>query len=67
MLIKKDDDNSRWLLTCFYGHPDKNKRMEAWQLLQSFKLVNMDWCVIEDFNEVLSHDERVGGMTKSEN
>ncbi|XP_042964718.1 uncharacterized protein LOC122298940 [Carya illinoinensis] len=67
VLMKNDESNVNWVLTCFYGHPKTNKRREAWQLLQSFNPSDMGWGIIGDFNEILSHDEKVGGRVRSEN
>ncbi|XP_042958110.1 uncharacterized protein LOC122293656 [Carya illinoinensis] len=66
VIVKSEEDNSSWLLTCFYGHPEINRRKETWELLQSFNPRNMGWGVIGDFNEILSHDEKVGGRIRAE-
>ena len=58
---------NKWLLTCFYGHPEASQRRRSWDLLKSFKNVFSSWCVIGDFNEILSNDEKVGGSVRSEN
>lgn len=53
--ISEDDDKSKWLLTTFYGHPDRGKRKESWKLLANLKPSNnVAWCVLGYFNEVVS-------------
>ncbi|XP_042962443.1 uncharacterized protein LOC122296709 [Carya illinoinensis] len=59
--------NFKWLLTCFYGHPNSNLRKQAWSLLSSFKPGDEGWGVIGDFNEILFNDEKVGGKPRNEN
>jgi hypothetical protein len=43
-----------WKLTCFYGHPDVRKRVEAWNLLRHLSQLDpIPWMCIGDFNEIL--------------
>lgn len=65
--ISSEEDRSRWLLTCYYGHPETHKRAEAWDMLASLKPKGAQgWCVLGDFNEILTHDENVGGRPRQE-
>jgi hypothetical protein len=51
-----------WRFTGFDGHPDPNKRDEAWNLLKFLSRLTPDpWFCIRDFNEVLSPSEKWGG------
>lgn len=59
--ITEGEGNERWLLTGFYGHPKTVKRAEAWNLLLSLR---PRWCVVWDINEILAHDEKVGGKPR---
>ena len=57
-------DKSQWKLTGFYGHPDPSKRMEAWNLLRHIARIEpMPWVCFGDFNEILSADEKYGGVS----
>ncbi|XP_041000998.1 uncharacterized protein LOC121246780 [Juglans microcarpa x Juglans regia] len=57
----------RWVLTGFYSHPEASKRKETWRLLSLIKPVEqMPWCIIGDFNKVLSQEEKEGGMPRPE-
>ncbi|XP_050238293.1 uncharacterized protein LOC126687780 [Mercurialis annua] len=51
-----------WRLTVFYGCPERNRRRDSWKIIQDLSLVNsLPWCIIGDFNDILSHDEKRGG------
>ncbi|XP_059428616.1 uncharacterized protein LOC132162400 [Corylus avellana] len=54
-----------WKFTSFYGHPEANKRREAWGLLRY--LVTMapePWIYLGDFNEILYVSEKLGGKDR---
>lgn len=54
-------------LTGFYGHLDIPSRHLSWQLLECLNsLSTMDWFVIGDFNEMLSHSDKKGGRPQAE-
>ncbi|KAF5471486.1 hypothetical protein F2P56_008274 [Juglans regia] len=63
----EEEGEKKWLLTCFYGQPDTNKRKESWSLLNSLKpAANIGWCIVGDFNEILTNDEKWGGRARPE-
>ncbi|XP_041009372.1 uncharacterized protein LOC121253428 [Juglans microcarpa x Juglans regia] len=65
--VTNEEGNERWLLTGFYGQPETSLREEAWKLLASLRLNDgVGWCVVGDFNEILTHDEKVGGKQRQE-
>ncbi|XP_042974736.1 uncharacterized protein LOC122306373 [Carya illinoinensis] len=67
VLVNDTQCNFKWLLTCFYGHPNANLRKQTWDLLSSFKPSEGGWGVIGDFNEILLNDEKEGGRGRNEN
>lgn len=48
----------RWRYTGFYGCPERGRRQESWNLLKDLVgRSNLPWCVIGDFNDMMSADE----------
>lgn len=64
--ITEELSGTSWLLTCFYGHPEVAHRKKGFKLLSSFRPIDSGWCVIGDYNEILTHDEKVGGRSRPE-
>ncbi|XP_040989049.1 uncharacterized protein LOC121236682 [Juglans microcarpa x Juglans regia] len=63
----KMNGESKGLLTGFYGHPETAKRKGSWELLQMLKPSSeLGWCVIGDFNELISQDEKWGRNERRE-
>lgn len=51
-----------WRFTGFYGHPTPSQRVHSWALLSRLKqLLDLPWCVVGDFNEILDMKEKSGG------
>lgn len=47
--------NVPWMLTCFYGHPKTDKRIEGYQILRHLHTLDPHkWLCIGDFNEIIS-------------
>lgn len=59
------DINSSRFLVGFYSNPDSSKRHQLWSLLS---ITNLEgggpWCMIRDFNEILTQDEKSGGNSR---
>ncbi|XP_042954504.1 uncharacterized protein LOC122290887 [Carya illinoinensis] len=56
-----------WILSGFYGHPEVSRRKYTWNLLSILKPTNdLAWCVIGDFNEIISQAEKEGSRPRSE-
>ena len=56
-------DFNLWRLTYFYGHLERQKRRDSWQLLKEMKShSNMAWCVVGDFNDLMAQAEKRGGL-----
>jgi hypothetical protein len=58
-IIQNQNYATPWKFTGFYGHPDVNKRQEAWSLFQFLaRLTPEPWLCIGDFKEVLTQSEK---------
>lgn len=61
--VEGEHCHSRWHLTRLYGHSDTLRREKVWNLLRSLKCPNeTPWLVLEDFNKILSWDEKWGAL-----
>jgi hypothetical protein len=59
------DKWSAWRFTGFYGHPEQERRRDSWDLLRSLAHdVSLPWCVMGDFNDMLSTEDKRGGTTQ---
>ncbi|GAU45872.1 hypothetical protein TSUD_240840 [Trifolium subterraneum] len=60
-MIVEDSDKGDWRLTCYYGYPERSRRRMAWDLLKEIRdMSNLLWCVIGDFNYLLSQQDKKG-------
>lgn len=56
-----ESSKGSWRLTGFYGYPERHRRRESWALLSDLaNLSNLSWCIIGDFNDILSSDDKCG-------
>uniref|UniRef100_A0A803P0P8 CCHC-type domain-containing protein n=1 Tax=Cannabis sativa TaxID=3483 RepID=A0A803P0P8_CANSA len=52
----------KWRLTGFYGEPNRNLRHHTWNHLRSMAAdSSLPWCVIGDFNNIISQEDKKGG------
>lgn len=59
--FKDDTTRNEWFLIGFYGIPETSKMANSWCLLGRInKGPNVGWCVISDFNEIITQDEEIG-------
>lgn len=55
------------MLTGFYGNSETSKRSLSWDLLKAQKPpAGKGWCAVGDFNEIMAHDEKMGGRIRTE-
>ncbi|CAN1761392.1 Transposon TX1 uncharacterized 149 kDa protein [Linum perenne] len=57
-----------WRLTGFYGCPERERRGESWSLLRELAGgTSGPWCIIGDFNDILSQTEQRGRFDRPQN
>jgi len=62
----RDINKGKWRLTGYYGFPNNGRRQEAWNFLRQLANVsNLPWCIIGDFNDILSLDEKKGNNERA--
>uniref|UniRef100_A0A803QJN9 Reverse transcriptase domain-containing protein n=1 Tax=Cannabis sativa TaxID=3483 RepID=A0A803QJN9_CANSA len=63
----ESNDGPSLHFTGFYGHPCASQRHLTWTLLRRcFDIAPLSpWLAIGDFNEILSHDDKIGGSTRN--
>lgn len=65
--MRCEEQNLSWLFTGFYGHPEVSKRKAKWNLLSMLNpSLEIPWCIIGAFNEIISQYEKVGGRPRPE-
>ena len=63
-----NDPNTPWRLTGFYGWPEEQRKHESWKLLRHLHSQHsVPWVCVGDFNEILTSEEKQGGLPKSLN
>ena len=56
-----------WRFTRFYGHSETHLREDFWKLLSFLNSqFNFPWFCCGDFNEILSMNEKAGGILRSQ-
>lgn len=57
-----NDTLARWHYTGFYGYPERARRADSWRMIRSLSEASaLPWCIIGDFNDLMSMDEKEGG------
>ncbi|RAL42438.1 hypothetical protein DM860_016725 [Cuscuta australis] len=55
-------DTKQFLISIVYGHNDPTKRRDLWSDISSLAgQIHIPWCLIGDFNSILSCEDRRGG------
>ncbi|XP_074322934.1 uncharacterized protein LOC141659900 [Apium graveolens] len=58
-----NEQTGRWRYTGYYGIPDRTRRVESWNMLRDLSVASvLPWCIIGDFNDIVSMDEKRGGQ-----
>ncbi|XP_050264146.1 uncharacterized protein LOC126708397 [Quercus robur] len=66
--IINGNSENEWRFTGFYGEPETSRRIEAWNKLRSLNSrQNRPWLCAGDFNEIIRHDEKLGGPRREHN
>ncbi|XP_075654852.1 uncharacterized protein LOC142625021 [Castanea sativa] len=66
-MITEASNGFLWRFTGFYGHPKTHLREESWKLLSLLNSqFNIPWFCCGDFNEILSMNEKAGGVLRSQ-
>ena len=62
-LVKVPSPSLSFLLTAVYASPNFNKRKIFWNYLQNLATaISLPWVLLEDFNDMLLDDEKLGGL-----
>ncbi|XP_074346844.1 uncharacterized protein LOC141685649 [Apium graveolens] len=57
------EQTGKWRYTGYYGIPQRNRRMESWNMLRQLAASSiLSWCIIGDFNDIISMEEKRGGQ-----
>ena len=64
-IVTEANSNFKWRITGFYGHPQAHLRQFSWDLLAFLKdQYQLPWICFGDFNEILSMEEKSGGLLR---
>lgn len=56
-----------FFLSCIYGEPAPEGKSKVWERLSRIGVNRKEkWCMIGDFNEILSNNEKLRGPARSE-
>lgn len=66
-MIVDDGYENSWRLLPYYGSPKRQNRRDTWDLISSlYGTLDLPWCVVGDFNDMISTDEKRKGVAQSE-
>ncbi|XP_074337072.1 uncharacterized protein LOC141674252 [Apium graveolens] len=58
----------KWRYTGYYGLPERGRRAEAWNMIRYLATASTPpWCIIGDFNDLMTADEKEGGQSHPRN
>ncbi|OMO90520.1 reverse transcriptase [Corchorus capsularis] len=62
----ENQNTQKWRFTGIYGQFETGRRHETWSLLRNLAgRSSLPWLCAGDFNEILSNDEKLGGVVRS--
>lgn len=66
-ICRHEINDLEWAFKEVYGNPEIENQREFWNLLRSLKLrSSISWLIFCNFNELLSHSEKMGGRERLE-
>ena len=66
--VTDPDSGFQWRITGFYGNPKTHQRKESWDLLKYLSQnYQMPWLCFGGFNEIVSVEEKLGRVQRSQN
>ena len=65
VVVIDPDSSFKWRITDFYGNPETYRRKESWDFLRSLsRMYHLPWLCFGDFNEIVSVEEKLGGVLR---
>ncbi|KAL8551509.1 hypothetical protein ACS0TY_000564 [Phlomoides rotata] len=67
VIVHNSDGGGDWRFTGLYGWPEDQHKWKTWRLIDTLAVGNtMPWLCVGDFNEILFHYEKHGGLPRRE-
>ena len=66
-MVTDPESGFKWRITSFYGNLETHHRKESWEVLRSLsQKIHLPWLHFGDFNEIVSVEEKLGGVLRSQ-
>ena len=66
-VVTDPESGFKWRITGYYENPKTHCRKESWDLLRSLsQKYQLPWLCFGDFNEIVSVEEKLGGVQRSQ-
>ncbi|XP_075658762.1 uncharacterized protein LOC142628578 [Castanea sativa] len=66
-IVTDPDSGFKWRITGFYGNPVTHCRKDSWNFLRCLnQKYQLPWLCFGDFNEIVSMEEKLGGVQRSQ-
>lgn len=57
-----------WRYTVYYGFPERERRVDSWNMMRELATMSvLPWCIIGDFNYMVTLEEKKGGVRQPRN